>query len=91
MFLRPYSATVYNYMCQCHEMVIEMSPWPKLMYVNLFFCLKIGRFNVKVHRCKTGSSDPTDFATTRILLPRLWHIGAYRAKSLGKNGSRTLV
>jgi hypothetical protein len=50
---------------------------PKLMVPNPFFCLKIARHKatvhihtVRIHRCKTGSPDPADFATTRPLILR---------------------
>jgi hypothetical protein len=38
---------------------------------------------------KTGSPDPVDFATTRLLLPRLWKIAQHTAANCYSNTPKT--
>jgi hypothetical protein len=76
-------------------MVVEMSPWSSNLGLNSWsrtLCLfknrpfqSYGLYSSASFDVKTGSPDPTDFAKTQHLLPRLWQIAqsplAYRAEA----------
>jgi hypothetical protein len=59
------------------------------MVADPFFCLKIGRLNATAHRVthpaidvKTGSPDLADFATTQLLICRLWTFSQWFGRPL---------
>jgi hypothetical protein len=64
------------------------------MVANLFFRLNISRFKATACRVtqytstdvKNGSSNVTDFAMTRLLLPRLWQISHHTTANCQNRG-----
>jgi hypothetical protein len=66
------------------------------MVVDPFFCLKISRLKATVreyniHRCETDSPDRADFATTRHLISRLWHLAQWLGLLLAYCGRHSVI
>jgi hypothetical protein len=88
---------------QCHEMMIEMSPWSSSVGLNYngrgpFFSLKIARHtatNLRYSRAsidvKTGSPDPAYFATTRPLIRRLWQFAHWLERPLAYRSRHSAI
>jgi hypothetical protein len=80
-----------------------MEQWfrPKLMVADPFFCLKIGCLKATVRRVpvpgitsvdvKTGSPDTADFATTRLLIRRLWQFAQWLGRPLAYHGHHSAI
>jgi hypothetical protein len=90
-----FSSTVHGLGGQCHEMVVEMSPWRSSLGLNyglrtLFSMKKLAAFKLRSIDVKSGFSNLADFATTRspidCELPKLFQGSGSEQKDLNLTG-----
>jgi hypothetical protein len=75
---------------QCHEIMIEMSPWSSSLCLTFFSVSFFSFFRLKTYGpysrasvdVKAGTPDPADFAMTRLLICQLWHFAQWFGRPL---------
>jgi hypothetical protein len=65
------------------------------MVADSFFCLKIDRLSVTIHKhihcCKNWLSAPADFAVTRLLICQLWPFTQWLGRPLAYRGRHSVI